>query len=181
MTAARPAGPWGMMAEFETPGELVEAARAVVGAGYRRFDCHCPFPLHELDEAMAIRPTILPWLVFGAGATGFVVAVILQAWTNGIAYPFLISGKPLFSWPANVPVAFELTILFSAITAFVGMLLLNWLPAFYHPAFKSERFRRVTNDRFFLVIEAADAAFDPAGTRALLESLGPARVEELEE
>jgi mono/diheme cytochrome c family protein len=166
-----------LLAEFEGPHELLAAAARVRDAGYRRWDAHSPYPVHGLDAAMGIRPTILPWIVLGAGITGAAVALFMQWWTNAIDYPVLISGKPLFSLPANIPVTFELIVLFSALTAFFGVLGLNLLPQWRHPAMSSSRFLRATNDRFFISIEAADPRFDAAGTRQLLESAGAASVE----
>jgi hypothetical protein len=172
---------FGYLAEFEDVESFLSAARQVRDAGYTHWDAHTPFVVHGLDEAMGIRKTILPWLVFGAGATGCAVGLGLQYWTNAVDYPFLISGKPFFSLPANIPVVFELTILFAAITAMFGMLILNGLPKLYHPVLKSKRFRRSTTDRFFISIEADDPRFDPAATRELIESLSPAAIEELED
>ncbi len=169
----------GLLAEFQTPEDLVAAAEQVRDAGYRRIDAFAPFPVHGLDEALAIRPTILPWVVLGAGLTGVVAALAGQWWTNTIDYPFVVSGKPLFSLPANIPVTFEVIILFSAFTAFFGMLALNGLPRFVQPVFKSERFRRATADRFFLLIEAADPRFVLEKTRRMLDTAGAAHVEEL--
>ena len=169
----------GLLAEFQTPEDLVAAAEQVREEGYRRIDAFAPFPVHGLDEALAIRPTILPWVVLGAGLTGVVAALAGQWWTNTIDYPFVVSGKPLFSLPANIPVTFEVIILFSAFTAFFGMLALNGLPRFVQPVFKSERFRRATADRFFLLIEAADPRFVLEKTRRMLDTAGAAHVEEL--
>lgn len=179
--AHTPGTPWALMAEFESPGQLVAATRKVTEMGYRQIDCHTPFPIHELDEAMGIRPTILPWFVFCGGLAGFLTALAIQSWMNGIDYPYLISNKPLFSWPASIPVAFELTILFSALSAFLGMLILNSLPAHYHPAFKVHQFERATTDRFFLVIKSTDTNFVPEHTRNLLDSLNPSLIIELED
>ena len=171
---------WGLMAEFETPGQLLEAARGVRDAGYRRWDCHTPFPVHGLDLAMGLRDTRLPWVVLGAGVTGAGVALLMQWWMNAVDYKLIISGKPLFSLPANVPVMFELTVLFAAVSAFVFMFAFNDLPRLFHPTFRSQRFRRATNDRFFIVIEAADPEFDAAATAALLRRLGGEHLERLE-
>jgi mono/diheme cytochrome c family protein len=165
------------LAEFPGSEALIEAAAAVREAGYRRWDCHSPFPVHGIDRAMGIRGTPLPWLVFAAGVAGAVVALLLQWWTNAVDYPLVISNKPLFGLPANIAVAFELIILFAGITAFVGCLALNQLPRLAHPLLRSQRFRRVTSDGMFLSIEAADPRFDAAATPALLESLGATAVE----
>jgi hypothetical protein len=172
---------WGYLVEFTAVPQLLAAAEKVRDAGYTRWDCHTPFPVHGLNDAMGLRPTRLPWLVLGAGLTGAGLGLGLQWWTNAVNYPFLISGKPLFSIPANIPVTFELTILFSAVSAFLGMLVLNDLPRWYHALFHSPRFRRVTADRFFITIEVADPLFDAAGTRAFLGSLGGTAVEAVEE
>ncbi len=161
-----------VLGRFETATALKAAAEKVREEGYRKWDAHSPFPIHGMERAMGIRPTILPWLVFGAGVTGAAVAMLLQWWTNAIDYPFIISGKPFFSVPANIPVAFELIILFSALTAFGGALVLNQLPQFQHPVFESDEFRRATSDRFFISIEAGDPKFDEAKTVAFLESIG---------
>ncbi len=170
---------YGLLAEFEDVNDFALAAERVRDAGYGKWDCHSPFPVHGLDGAMGIRSTILPYLVFGAAVTGAGLAMLMQWWMNAVDYPIIISGKPLFSIPANIPVTFELTILFGALTAFVGMLALNGLPQPYHPLFASERFRRATQDRFFIAIEAGDPKFDLEQTRALLTSLGSEVVEEV--
>ncbi len=180
-SAAAPAPTYGVLAEFDTVAALLAAARGVRDAGYRRWDAHSPFPVHGLDRAMGVRPTLLPWLVLGGGLAGAGGSLLLQWWTNAIDYPYVISGKPFFSLPANIPVIFESTVLLAALTAFFGMLALNRLPELYHPVFKSDRFRRVTSDRFFIVIEAADPRFDPQRTPALLRSLGATAVEVLED
>lgn len=180
-SAARSPKLWGYLVEFDNVADLLQGAERIRDAGYRRWDCHTPFPVHGLNDAMGLRPTILPWLVFGAGLTGAAVGLAMQYWTNAVDYPFIISGKPLFSVPANIPITFELTILFSAITAFVGMLALNNLPQWYHALFRSSRFRRVTTDRFYISVEAADPKFDPERTRELLDSLGGAPAEAVEE
>jgi hypothetical protein len=174
-------GLYGLLAEFETPGQLVHAADAVREQGYQNWDCYSPFPVHGLDRAMGLRDTRLPWVVLGGGLTGAATAILMQWWMNAVDYPLIISGKPLFSLPANIPVAFELTILFSALSAFFAMFVFNGLPRLYHPAFRSERFRQVTNNRFFITIEAADPNFDIERTRSLLRSLGSSHVEWLED
>lgn len=167
----------GVVAEFSGPEALVAAAARVREAGYQRFDAHSPFPVHGIDQAMGIRPTILPYLVLGAGIAGGVAAIGLQWWTNAFDYPHNISGKPVFSLPANIPVAFEVIVLFSALTAFLGVLVLNLLPQFWHYAFGAPRFARVTSDGFFLTIDAGDPKFDALATRAFLESLGARSIE----
>jgi hypothetical protein len=170
----------GYLAEFETPGALRDACREVRESGYTRWDAHSPYPVHGLDRAMGLRPTLLPWLVFGGGLTGTATALGLQWWTNAHNYPLVISGKPLFSLPANIPIMFELTVLFAALTAVLSVVVFSGLPAFHHPVFTSRRFRRATVDRFFISIEARDPRFEERGTEAFLKSLNPSALERLE-
>ena len=169
------------LARFDKVDELLVAAAKVRDAGYTKWDAHTPFVIHGLDGAMGVKKTILPYVVFLAGLTGTTAGLLLQWFTNAFDYPFLISGKPLFSLPANIPVAFETTILFAAISSLVGMLALNGLPQLYHPLFRSRAFKRATDDRFFISIEVEDPLFDETGTRELLESLSDQPVEEVED
>ena len=171
----------GLLAEYESVDEILKAARAVRRAGFTRWDVHSPFPIHGIDYAMGIKPTILPWLVLGGGLTGLGTAIWLQWYCNAYDYQFLISGKPLWSFPANVPIMFELTVLFSALTAVFGMLGLNHLPQLYNPLFKSVRFKRVTTDRFFVVIDASDKKFNEEETTRLLTEAGAVSVERVED
>ncbi|MHC4710312.1 MAG: DUF3341 domain-containing protein [Planctomycetota bacterium] len=182
---------YGLLAEFETPAAISEAAERVRDAGYRRWDCHTPFPVHGLDKAMGIPPTILPWIVMACGTAGATFGFLLQWFTNATSfdlwalvwvrgYDFLISGKPTLSGAVYPVVMFELTVLFSAVGCVVVLMLLNKLPWLYHPCFKSQRFLRATDDRFFIVIESRDSLFVRSKTGEFLESLGPVAVEELE-
>ncbi|MEO6436016.1 MAG: DUF3341 domain-containing protein [Tepidisphaeraceae bacterium] len=171
----------GYLAEFEDVDSVVAAARKINEAGFQRWDVHSPFPIHGIDDAMGIRPTLLPWLVLGGGIAGLLAGLALQWYTMAIDYPYLISGKPFLSMPAFIPVIFECTIAGAAFTAVFGMLLLNKLPTLYNPLFKSERFRRVTADRFFVVIDATDPQFDEKKTEQFLRSLNPAAVERFED
>jgi hypothetical protein len=181
----------GVLAEFHDPASLLHAADKVREAGYRWWDCHTPFPVHGLDKAMGIQRTILPLLVFGAGLTGTTVGFILQAFTNASSlsvwalvwvtgYPFLISGKPLISLPAFIPVMFELTILLAATSCVGLMLLLNGLPWLSHPLLANKRFLRATDDRFFIVIQSRDPRFFRSRTEEFLKSLGAKAVEAVE-
>ncbi|MEW6367560.1 MAG: DUF3341 domain-containing protein [Acidobacteriota bacterium] len=170
-----------LLAEFETPEELLSAAERVRDAGYTRWDAHSPFPVHGLDEAMGIKSTVLPWFVLMCGLLGAAGGLGLEWWTNAFDYPYLVSGKPLFSLPANIPVMFELTVLLSAAGALVGMLAFNGLPELYHTLFTSKRFHRATTDRFFISIDAGDPKFDAAGSEAFLRGLGGVEVESLED
>jgi mono/diheme cytochrome c family protein len=167
----------GLLAEFDGPETLKAAAARLRDEGFTRWDVHSPFPVHGMERAMGIRPTVLPWLVLGAGITGGIVALLTQWWINAVGYPFIVSGKPLFSLPANIPITFEVIVLFSAIAAFGGALMLGRLPQFLHPVFSGKRFRQATTDGFFISVEAADPKFDRSATGALVESLGATAVE----
>jgi hypothetical protein len=171
---------YGLVAEFDKIDEFLDAVRRVRDAGFSKWDTHTPFVVHGLDAAMGISPTKLPFLVFGGGLVGCAAGVGLQWFTNAFDYPYLISGKPIFSLPANIPVAFELTILLAAITALVGMLAFNGLPQLHHPLHASRLMKRATDDRFLISIEADDPKFDAGATRELLESLGALSIEEVE-
>ncbi len=172
---------YGLLAEFETPHQLVEAVEKVRDQGFKKWDVHTPFPIHGMDGAMGIRGSRLPFIVLIGGLTGLVVATLMQWWTNAVDYPFIISGKPLFGLPAAFPVMFELTILLSAFATFFGMWGLNRLPKWHNPLFNNDRFRRATQDRFFIAIEADDPKFSLDKTREMLVSLGSTAVEEVEE
>jgi hypothetical protein len=172
---------YGMFAEFENVHDFMPAVEKVRDEGFKHWDVHTPFPVHGMDDAMGIRGTRLPWIILGGGLTGLSLAVLMQWWMNAVDYPFLISGKPLFGLPAAVPVIFELTVLFSAFATFFGMWGLNGMPRLHHPLFTSERFRRATQDRFFIVVEAKDPRFDREKTRAFLASLGGSVVEDVNE
>lgn len=169
---ADPTGPLSaIVAEFDDVDGVTAAARAVRDAGYSKFDVYSPFPIHGIEKAMGVKPTRLPWLVLGAGLAGTSLSLLGQWWMNGVDYQFVISAKPLFGIPANIPITFEFTVLLAAFTAFFGMFLLNRLPEHHNPLFDHERFRRATDDGFFLAIEAADARFDARSTRELLQGL----------
>ncbi len=172
---------YGLLAEFETPHKLVDAVEKVRDQGFSKWDVHTPFPIHGMDGAMGIRGSRLPFIVLIGGLTGLVLATFMQWWTNAVDYPFIISGKPLFGLPAAFPVMFELTILLSAFATFFGMWGLNKLPKWHNPLFNNDRFRRATQDRFFIAIEADDPKFNLEKTREMLVSLGSTAVEEVEE
>lgn len=176
--AVRREGPlYGVLAEFDTPGELVEAARRVSGAGYTEFDCYSPFPVHGIDEAMGIRRTLLPVAIFIGGLAGAVGGLLLQWWCNAYNWPWNISGKPAWSIPANIPIGFETTILLAVFTSFFGMWIANRLPKVWHPLFRNERFNHVTDDAFLIGIEAHDRRFDAVATPRLLRDAGAISVE----
>ncbi len=173
-----PEGPtFGVLARFETPGQLLHACEKVRDAGYTRWDAHTPFPVHGLDRAMGMRPTILPWFVLVLGLGGAAGAMAMQWWISVVDYPLTISGKPLFSWQAFVPVTFEVGVLMGALAAVLGVFGLSRLPMHWHPLFGSKEFARATDDGFFISIESWDPKFDTGKTRRLLESCAAAHVE----
>jgi hypothetical protein len=181
MVARLPTGPYyGILAEFATPAELYHACERVRDAGFTRWDAHSPFPVHGLSNAMGLRRSTLPWIVLVMALTGAALGFILQWWVHTTAYPLVISGKPFFTWPAFIPVTFEVAVLFGALGAVFGMLGLNRLPMHHHPLFKSKVFERASDDAFFISIESWDPRFDPSATAALLKSLGARSVELLE-
>ena len=171
---------YGLVAEFESPTDLVRAADKAREAGYRKMDAYSPIPIEELHHALGLPDTKLPWIVLGGGLTGAFAGYGLEYWATTIAYPFNIGGRPLHSWPSFIVPAFETTILFSAAAAVLGMILLNGLPMPYHPIFNAARFAMASRDRFFLCIESQDPKFDQTTTRRFLESLGPREVSDVE-
>jgi ActD protein len=172
---------WGLLAEFETPDELLHAARQAREAGYRRMDAYTPFPIHGLSDAMGFRPTKLPLVVLAGGLIGCAAALGMMWYSATIHYPLNVGGRPLASWPAFIPITFELTVLFAALFAVFGMLGMNGLPMPYHPIFNAPRFAFASRDRFFLCIESSDALFDREKTRAFLDRIGGREVVEVEE
>jgi Ni/Fe-hydrogenase subunit HybB-like protein len=167
----------GLLGEFASPGALYRACERVRDAGFRRWDAHSPFPVHGLDRAMGLGRSRLPWIVLVMALAGGAGGFALQAWVHSIAYPLVISGKPLFAWQAYVPVTFELSVLAGAIGAVFGMLALNRLPMHHHPVFDSTAFERATDDRFFISIDSADPRFDADATPAILRAAGAVRLE----
>ena len=171
---------YGLLAEFESPKALFHACEQVRDAGYKSWDAHSPFPVHGLDKAMGLSPSPLPWVVAGMAIVGGVGGFSLQAWINVIEYPLVISAKPYLAWQSFVPVTFELTVLLSAFGAVFGMFGLNKLPQLYHSLFHSDHFARVTDDKFFISIEAKDAQFGLVATRDLLKKAGAIHIEEVQ-
>lgn len=172
---------YGLMAEFEHPTELVEAARRTREAGYRRLDAYTPYPIEALTEALEIHDHRLPALVLAGGILGGLAGYALCYWTSVIDYPLMIGGKPFHSAPAFIVPTFEMTILFAAFAAVLGMLGLNGLPMPYHPVFNAPRFAMASRDRFFLCIEATDPKFDHDETWAFLTRLSPRVVMDVDE
>ena len=184
MALLRPSLPpgdrFGLLAEFPTPAALYHACEGIRDAGFTRWDAHAPFPVHGLDRAMGLRPTRLPWISLALALAGGAAGMGLQGWVSAIAYPLNVSGKPFFSWPAFVPITFELAVLGGAVGAVFGMFALNQLPTLWHPLFHSQRFERASDDGFFISIESWDPKFDPTATADLLRRLGASHVEIIE-
>jgi len=181
MALLRPSLPpgelFGALAEFATPAELYHACEGVRDAGYTRWDAHAPFPVHGLERAMGLKASLLPWVVLVMGLGGAATGMGLQGWVSTIAYPLVISGKPFFSWPAFIPITFELGVLGGAFGAVLGMLAMNQLPTLHHPLFSSKAFERASDDGFFISIESWDPQFDRDRTVDLLRRLGAKEVE----
>ena len=172
---------YGLLAEFDTATEMVDAATEIRKAGYTKTDAFSPFPLHEIDEALGIRRSKLPFIVLGGGIIGLLSGLALQTFVHVIDYPLNVGGRPYFSLPSFVPPMFELTILLAAFSAVFGMLLLNGLPQPYHPVFNVPRFALATREKFFLLIEAEDPQFDYEETRSFMENLNPQEVFDVDE
>lgn len=170
---------YGMVARFADGESLLKAAHQVREAGYTMTDGFSPIPVHGLTEALGIRKSRLTALIFFSGLTGAVGALAFQSWVSIQAYPHIVSGRPLFSWPSFVPVIFEGTVLLSAFAAVFGMLIRNRLPQPHHPVFETPEFERATTDGFFLAIEARDPNYNPAATRDLLQKAGASKVTEV--
>jgi hypothetical protein len=164
----------GVVAEFPSATALYQAAEQVRDKGYRFWDTHSPFPIHGMNKAMGLGKSPLGYIIFCGGLTGFLTAASLEFIPSSFLYPLIVHGKPVnfFTVPAFFPVMFELTVLFSAFTAFFGVFVMNRLPRLHHPIFDYEQFRRVTDDAFFLIIEASDPRFSDTVTREFLEEIG---------
>jgi hypothetical protein len=174
-------GIYGLLAEFDTPEELVRACTAAHVAGYRKMDAYTPYPIEEVSEALGHHHSWLPAIVLAGGITGCLGGFGLAYWASVIAYPMDIGGKPLNSWPAFIVPTFECTILVAAFAAVLGMLALNGLPQPYHPAFNVERFSHASTDAYFLLITAKDKKFDRRETWEFLHRLNPMEVNEVED
>ncbi len=172
---------YGILAEFDSTTEIVRAAEKLRDAGYTKTDAFSPFPIHEMDEALGIKRTILPYLVFSGGIIGLCLGFALQIGTHVFEYPIIVGGRPHLSLPSFIPPAYELTILLAAFTAVFGMLLLNGLPKPYHPVFNVPRFNLASREKFFLLVEAEDPKFDYEETKVFMESLNPQEVFDVDE
>ena len=174
-------GTYGLLAEFETPGELVIAARAAYDSGWRRMDCYTPYAVEEAAEAIGFHRNYVPLICLAGGLIGLAAMFLMETWVAVFAYPLNIAGRPLFSWPAFIVPAYEWTILWAGLSAAFGMLALNGLPSLYHPLFNAPNFRDgATTDKFFLCLEALDPKFDLAKSREYLDAMSPLSVVEVE-
>ena len=170
---------YGLMAQFDSANDLVHAADAVREAGYTRTDAFSPFPIPEIDHALGIKPTRLPFLILAGGLTGCFGGFFMQWFANTTHYPLNIGGRPMNSWPMFIPITFELTILISSLTAVLSLAISNGLPTLYHPVFNVPSFARASTDSFFLCIESLDPKFDREKTFEFLKSLKSVEVTEV--
>jgi len=173
--------PYGMIAEFDTPGDAMRAAEKVRDAGFTKWDVFSPFPVHGMDKAMGMKNSQVGWFSFIGGVTGYTTGMIMIWWMNAYDYPILIGGKPMFSPFGAFPPSYELTILFGSFGAIFGMLFMNRLPRLHHPLLKHKRFALATHDKFFVVIETADPKYSDTETRKLLETAGSKLIEVVED
>ena len=168
---------YGILARFENPEKLLIAADEVKNKGFTKFDCHTPYPIHGLDDVMGMKRSILGYIV-GAGALGgAMLGLLLQWFASSYDYPIVISGKPYFSWQAYMIITFVMMVLGGAVTSLLGMLHLNKMPAYYHPLFNSELFKKATDDGFFLSIEYQDKLYDQENTIEFLKSINAQEIE----
>lgn len=172
---------YGLIARFSTPAELMSAAEKIRDAGYQKWDVHSPFPIHGMDDAMGLKNSPVGWFTFTGGLLGFSGGYAMIWFMNGYDYSIIVGGKPFFSFIPAFPVAYELTILLGAFGTLLGMAYLNRLPRLHHPLLRKESFRRATDDRFFLVLEASDDRFDLEKSTELLKTLNPAEIQEVSE
>ncbi len=174
-------GTYGLLAEFDTPGELVTAAQAAYASGYRRMDCYTPYPVEEAAEAIGFHRNNVSLVCLIGGLLGVATMFGLESWISVWAYPLNIAGRPYYSWPAFVVPAYEWTILFAGLSAAFGMIAMNGLPTLYHPLFNAPNFRSgATTDKFFLCLEATDPMFSITDSRAFLEGHRPLSIVEVE-
>jgi hypothetical protein len=170
---------YGLMAEFDSASDLVAAAERTREAGYKKIDAYSPFPVEGLAEAIGFHHNLVPLITLIGGIIGGTTGFLMQYWMSAVSYPTNIGGKPYNSWPAFIVITFEMTILFAAVSAVLGMLALNGLPMPYHPVFNVPRFAFATKDRFFLIVFSSDVKYDAAATRRFLEGLNPRSISEV--
>lgn len=171
----------GMLAEFDSPEAVLEAATRTSEAGYRQVEAYTPFPVHGLTDALGQSPTRVPVVAFFFGILGALLGFGMCWYANVVSYPWNIGGRPPNSWPAYIPITFEVMVLCASFGAVLSMLGLNGLPQPYHPVFNAPIFERASRDRFFICIEAKDPKYESQQTRSFLESLSPLSVTEVPE
>jgi Protein of unknown function (DUF3341) len=164
---------YGFMAEFADPESLKECIRRAKAEGFRRIDAYTPFPVEGVSDELGLYRSVVPLIVLTGGLIGALTGALMQWYSSVYDYPLNIGGRPFNSWPSFVVITFELTILFAGLFGALGMLALNGLPKPHHPLFNEPHFDRVTQDRFFLCIEARDPRFDSRETWKFLESFNP--------
>jgi len=178
------------LAEYDTPNAIAQAAMKVRDAGYQDWDCHTPYAMHGMDEAMGLKPTRIGFISFFFGMFGVGLAVFMMQYTNafsfdllniGAGYPLVVGGKPPGAFPSMVPIMFELGVLLCGFATLFGLLHIIKLPRYNHPIFESDRFEAASDDKFFISIEAGDQKFDLERTKTLLESTDPTHLELVEE
>jgi len=171
----------GMLAEFASDEGILDAAQKVFDAGYRQTEAYTPMPVHGLSEALGQSRTKVPVATFAAGCLGACLGFGMCWYANVISYTWNIGGRPPDSWPAFIPITFEVMVLCASFGALLSMLGLNGLPEPYHPVFNAPRFALASKDRFFICIEAKDPKYDSSQTRQFLESLDPVSITEVPE
>jgi hypothetical protein len=157
---------YGLMAEFDSAQELIDAAHKAHEAGYQKIEAYSPFPVEGLAEVIG-------------GILGGLSGYMLQYWVAAITYPTNIGGRPYHSWPSFIIVTFEMTILFGGLSAVFGMLALNGLPMPYHPVFNVPEFKKASENKFFLVVFSSDPKYDSAATLNFLKGLSPRMIAEV--
>jgi len=172
---------YGVLAQFEGPEDLLIAASKIRDEGFVNFDCHTPYPLHGLDDAMGLKRSILGYIVGGGALGGAMIGLLLQWFASSYDYPIVISGKPYFSWQAYMIITFVMMVLGGALSSLLGMFHLNRMPTYYHPLFNSESFKKATDDSFFVSIESEDKLYDEKNTIDFLKSIGAQEVEVISE
>ncbi len=172
---------YGLMAEFSTPGDLLRAAEKIRGAGYRKWDCFTPFPIHGIDKVMGYRNSLVGWVALAGGAFMFLNIVGLIWFANAFDYPLIVGGKPMFSPPMTFVPAYIMMIMGGALGALIGMFGVNQLPRLHHPLLFKKRFEGASRDKFIIVIGANDEKFCATETKQLLETIGGANIEIVED
>lgn len=179
MLSNAPSGIYGVMAEFDSPTDLVRATKAAAAEGYHKMDAYSPYPIEELNDALHLHRNKLPLIVLLGGITGGLTGFLLQWYITVYNFPTNIAGRPLFSWPMYIVITFELTVLFASLSATFGLLALCGFPTLYHPVFNVPRFERATRNGFFLCIEAKDPLFELDKIKSFLGGLDPKEVSEV--